>query len=208
MSEPRSKTGRFWSRSWTIAAPVGVVLVILVLALVTSNAALLRQNRALKQSLKVRSEPAYLALGQPVSTLRGLDLRGEEQNLELAVESQKTVLLIFQPTCQWCRRNMDNWSTLLDQADHESYRFLAISTRPEGVADYVDQYQAMSGMPMIVDPHLDDRLRYRLFDTPQTIVIDSNGVVEKIWLGALGGRLQQDVESYFDLALPGVSNLS
>ncbi|MEM7583644.1 MAG: redoxin domain-containing protein [Acidobacteriota bacterium] len=208
MSEPRSKAGRFWSRPWTIAAPAGVVLVILVLALVASNTALLSQNRALKQTLKVRSEPAFLTLGQPVSTLRGLDLRGEEQNLEIATRSKKTVLLVFQPTCQWCRKNMDNWSTLLEQADRESYRFLAISTRPEGVADYVDQYPAMSGMPMIADPHLDDRLRYRLYDTPQTIVIDSNGVVEKIWLGALGGRVQQDVEAYFALALPGVSDLS
>ena len=206
MTENHRAHDRSQSRPKTLTASVGYALVLLCVALVASNLALLRQNRILKQTLRVRSEPAYLEPGQPVSTLRGLDLDGEEQIVELAAESLKTVLLVFQPACTWCRKNMDNWATLLSQSNDQRYRFLAVSTRPEGVAGYLDQYPSLNGLPTIAEPHLDDRLRYRLFDTPQTIVIDGEGVVEKVWLGAFGGRLQQDVEAYFDVVLPGVSD--
>ncbi len=186
-----------------IAAPAGAVLVVLTLSLVVSNIALLRQNRALKQILRVHNESAYLEPGQAMSPLRGLDLQENEQTLDFADGPGKTVLLVFQPKCSWCQKNMDNWAILLDLVDRRRYRFVAVATRPEGVAEYIDRYRELSGLPIIADLHLEDRLRFRLFDTPQTIVIDSDGVVEKIWLGALGGRMKQDAESYFGVTLPG-----
>lgn len=46
--------------------------------------------------------------------------------------------------------------------------------------------------------------RVRLFDTPQTLVIDSEGRVEKAWLGAMTGTRLQDAERYFGVNLPGI----
>jgi hypothetical protein len=99
---------------------------------------------------------------------------------------------------------MDNWTTLLREADRERFRFVAASTRPTDIAEYLDTHRPLAALPVIADPELEDRLVYRLFDTPQTIVIDRQGRVEKIWLGAFGGRRQADAEEYFGVSLPGV----
>ena len=198
------ETRRFWQRSWNVETPTGLLLGALMLALVLSNVALLRQNQALKQTLSVRSEPAYLAPGKTLDSLRGLDLQGQDLWVEAAEASDKTVLLVFRPSCPWCQENMGNWTALLDQTDPERFRFVAVSTRDEGVAEYLDQNPRLAELPVIATPDPDDRLRYRLFDTPQTIVLDRQGRVEKIWVGSMTSRLRADVEDYFGVALPEV----
>lgn len=204
-------TGKsFWRRSWQIEAPVGLLLAVLTLALIASNVVLQLQNRALKQARQTVAEPVaesvYLAPGQAVPRLRGLDLQGQSLSFELGEGARSTVLLVFQPDCGWCQKNMANWTALLNEADENQFRFLAVATRPTGVADYVDEHPQLSALPLIAEPEPNDRLQYRLFDTPQTIVINRQGIVEKLWLGAMSGPALADVESYFGVTLPGIGS--
>lgn len=204
MSNPENRTTeRFWQRSLTLEGPIILMMTILVLGLVASNLALLSQNRALKKTLHVRTEPAYLLPGQSLPSLRGFDIAGETLTFEPSAVSEKTVLLVFQPNCAWCRENMANWTALLQQADRERFRFLAVSTRDEGVETYLATYPGLATLPVMASPDPDDRLRYRLFDTPQTLVVNPQGIVEETWVGSMGGRLRPEVESYFGVSLPG-----
>ena len=197
---------RFWEKQWQLDAWAGLLLTTLALALIAANVMLLRQNHELKQALQIRSEPTYLSPGRSVERLRGLDLTGNRLTFDLDEGSKKTVMLVFQPACGWCQKNMDNWDALLDNSDRERFGFLAVSTSKEGVADYVDQHHRLAALPLIAEPDVNDRIEYRLFDTPQTIVVDEDGQVEKVWLGAMSGQMQQDVESYFGISLPGITD--
>lgn len=197
---------RFWEKQWQLEAWAGLLLITLALALIGANVVLLRQNHGLKQALQIRSEPTYLSPGRSVERLRGLDLTGSRLSFDLDGGSKKTVMLVFQPECGWCQKNMDNWATLLDRSDRGRFDFLAVSTSKEGVADYVDQHRRLAALPLIAEPDINDRLEYRLFDTPQTIVVDEDGQVEKVWLGAMSGPMQQEVESYFGISLPGITD--
>lgn len=199
-------TKRFWAKQWQLDAWAGLLLTALALALIGANVMLLRQNRELKQALQIRSEPTYLSPGRSVVRLRGLDLSGSRLSFDFDGGSKKTVMLVFQPECGWCQKNMDNWAALLDRSDRERFDFLAISTSKEGVADYVHRHRRLAALPLIAEPDINDRLEYRLFDTPQTIVVDAEGRVEKVWLGAMSGPVQQDVESYFGISLPGITD--
>ncbi len=201
-----SSTKRFWKKQWQLDAWAGLLLTALALALIGANVMLLRQNRELKQTLQIRSEPTYLSPGRSVVRLRGLDLHGSRLSFDFERGSKKTVMLVFQPECGWCQKNMGNWAALLDRTDRERFDFLAVSTSKEGVADYVDQHRRLAALPLISEPDINDRLEYRLFDTPQTIVVDEDGQVEKVWLGAMSGPMQREVESYFGISLPGITD--
>lgn len=183
---------------------MGLLLATLTLALMASNVVLQLQNRALKQAQPALAEAVYLAPGQAVPSLRGLDLQGRSLDFELSEGTRTTVLLVFRPDCGWCQKNMANWTAVLNQADEEQFRFLAVATRPAGVADYLDEHPRLAALPLIAEPEPNDRLQYRLFDTPQTIVVNRQGVVEKLWLGAMSGSALAEVESYFGVALPGI----
>ena len=40
--------------------------------------------------------------------------------------------------------------------------------------------------------------------TPQTVVISREGIVEHVWAGAYGERVQREIEKTFGFALPGL----
>jgi hypothetical protein len=47
-----------------------------------------------------------------------------------------------------------------------------------------------------------------LGSTPQTIVISSQGKIEKNWIGAYGDDTKKEVEDYFGVVLPGLTDES
>jgi len=47
--------------------------------------------------------------------------------------------------------------------------------------------------------------KYHFGVTPQTILVGTDGVVKKVWLGALTATQQSEVEKYFSVRLPGLS---
>jgi hypothetical protein len=49
---------------------------------------------------------------------------------------------------------------------------------------------------------------YKLFFTPLTIVIDENGIVEKVWPGAFSSEMKEDVARYFGISLVDIPNLN
>lgn len=172
----------------------------LILAFLTSNYLLARQNRFLKAKL-VRTGQQYLGAGDHVPTLRGLGLENEIKTITHGRGEEKdTLLLVFSPSCGWCKINLPNWQAILDQAS-ERYRIVAISISREKTAEFVNEY-GLSKTAVIVEPEPRDLLAYRFQLTPQTILVDSAGTVKKNWLGAFGAEERQDIESALGIRLP------
>ena len=96
---------------------------------------------------------------------------------------------------------MPTWEALIDRLNQQSFQIAAVSLQPEGVKEYARQ-RGIDRIPILtrIDPKY--RVAYNLALTPQILLIDSGGKVEKVWTGVLRGEDKQDVERALNVRLP------
>jgi peroxiredoxin len=175
---------------------------LLGLILIAANVALFIQNLNLKARTTDSAIPLAVKIGSVVPALSGFDIYGKEFTLEYANDSRKAILFIFSPDCGFCTKNMPNWKKIIDRVDRRSYHLVAVSIKSEssGVKEYVDQ-QGLSGLTILTEVNLKNKLSYEMRATPQTLVIDHGGRVEKVWTGVIEAEEWQDVERTLNLKL-------
>jgi len=191
------------SSGYKISKKAAILFVLLVSALLVLNASLIIQNRSLRASVGTR--PSVLHPGNIVPSLSGTDLDGKDFTLSYSNDPRKVVLLVFSPRCGFCTRNMPNWKALLQSLDRKSYRIVAVSIISDGVKEYVSQ-QKLTDIPIIAEVDPKSRVSYEMNVTPQTILIDSDGKVEKLWVGLLSPDERSEIEQSFSLKLPEITS--
>lgn len=188
---------------YRISKKTVILFVLLVSALLLLNASLIIQNRSLRASVGTRS--TVLHPGNIVPSLSGTDLDGKDFTLSYNNDPRKVVLLVFSPRCGFCTRNMPNWKALLQSLDRQSYRIVAVSIISDGVKEYVSQ-QKLTDVPIIAEVDPKSRVSYEMNETPETILIDSDGKVEKLWIGLFGPDERSEIEQSFGLKLPQITS--
>ena len=191
------------SSGYKISKKAAILFVLLVTALIALNASLIIQNRSLRASAGTRSP--VLHPGTIVPSLSGKDLDGKDFTLSYTNDPRKVVLLVFSPRCGFCNRNMPNWKAILQSLDRNSYRIVAVSILSDGVKEYVSQ-QKLTDVPIIAEVDPKGRVSYEMNVTPQTILINSDGKVEKLWIGLFSPDDRSDVEQSFSLKLPQITS--
>jgi peroxiredoxin len=191
------------SSGYTISKKAVALLILLVAALLVLNASLIIQNRTLRATGGAGTRSTVLHAGSIVPSLSGTDLDGKNFNLDYGNDPRKVVMLVFSPRCGFCTKNMPNWIAIAQGLDRNAYRIVAISTTSEGVKDYVGQ-QKLTEVPIIAEVDPKSRVSYEMNVTPQTILIDSHGKVEKLWAGVLSPDERNEVEQLFSLKLPEI----
>jgi hypothetical protein len=73
-----------------------------------------------------------------------------------------------------------------------------------------NQFLTSHGLNLEMLSELDQSTKeeYKLLFTPLTIVINENGVDEKVWLGAFSSETREDVTRYFGISLSEMPNLN
>jgi peroxiredoxin len=191
------------SSGYTISKKAAALLVLLVAALLALNASLIIQNRTLRASGSAGKRSTVLHPGSSVPSLSGTDIDGKNFTLDYGNDPRKVVILVFSPRCGFCTKNMPNWRAITQSLDRNSYRIVAVSIASEGVKDYVGQ-QKLTDVPIIAEVDPKSRVTYEMNVTPQTILIDSHGKVEKLWTGVLSPDERNEVEQIFSLKLPEI----
>lgn len=173
-----------------------LVLVAMLTISLSSNVAL---------GIKVRNlqNPQMgIRVGARIPRLPVLDQAGAKAEIRFD-DGRWSVLYVMSPTCAWCARNLSNIRELASAAGAK-FRFVGVST----TAAKLDEYLKSTSVPfpvLAVDAsRIPDGLS--LTATPQTIVIGPDGRVGKVWMGALQGSAQAEVESFFKVRLPGLPN--
>jgi hypothetical protein len=115
--------------------------------------------------------------------------------------ARPVLLYYFSPDCGWCRRNWDNIGLLANSLQGR-FRLVALSTTPR-VAEEVRS--RLSGFEVVWNFSQDVRSAYRLGGTPMTVVVGTDGRVLKAWNGAFQGRLEREIEGFFNVDLPGLT---
>ena len=180
---------------------VATLLMIVGAMLLLVNVLLVQQNKKLRV-LASRPDRALEARpGTALPPLEGIDIDGNRKTVNYGQDSRKTVLLVFSPRCSACEENMPTWDAIINGLDPLAFQIAAVSLQPEGVKEFASR-RGISRIPILTKIAPQYRVAYNLALTPQIILIDSGGKVEKVWTGALRGEGQQDVELALNVRLP------
>lgn len=175
---------------------------ILVGLLITStviNAFQARKVFHLESTLTALKSEGQLAVGSSVPAIEAVDANGNPVTLSYASNGPPAVLYVFSPQCKWCERNLDSVKTLAKDIG-PNYRFSTIALSEKDLPDYITSKDFH--FPVLTRLSLDTLKAYKLGGTPQTLVISSEGRVQKTWMGAYMGDTKKDIEAFFNVRLP------
>jgi len=129
-------------------------------------------------------------------------MQGRTATLDWKENAIETIVYIFTPTCVWCQRNLENIKML---AKERRGRYLVgVSLTSTGLKDYADRNQLP--FPVFVAAlNSAGRKAFGPTGTPSTILVSSDGVVQKFWQGAYAGRNLNEIDQVFGIQLPGVT---
>lgn len=135
----------------------------------------------------------------PITARNSADDR--EGTISFGNTNKPTVLYILTPSCVWCKRNLQNISTLASLRGG-AYNFVGVSLADIGLKEYLGANKL--GFPVYKNISAENIQRLKLGGTPQTIIISPEGKVLKNWVGAYQEPLKQEIEKYFNISLPGL----
>jgi len=170
------------------------------LMVVAMNVLLINQNQRLKANSSRARQALQVSAGTTVPSLRGKDIDANDIVLSYGSDNRKTLLMVFSPKCSACKENMRNWAAIQARLDPSSYRLAAVSLSADDLREYLHSYNLV-GIPVFAEIDPSDRVNYNLVMTPQTILVDSTGKVEKVWTGVLTGKNIEDLERTLETSI-------
>ncbi|MEZ5317289.1 MAG: hypothetical protein R2752_07820 [Vicinamibacterales bacterium] len=154
---------------------------------------------------EVKTSPHFMA-GQVLGPLPVREPRGQALTMNV---KEPTVLYVLAPGCTWCARDYENLS-VLGAAIGSAYRVVGIVVRGSEDASTFEEYfrrHPFPGRLLILDlDAVEPIVALRFAGTPQLLVVDDHGTIQRAWAGALYGERQSEVEHFFGLVLPGIAS--
>jgi hypothetical protein len=162
---------------WTLVPTVlGVLLAV-------SNWRLVRENERLGATAQFYASLRHTPVGVLLPDLRGKDLNGRDLNVSFQGVNQKTLLLVFSPTCPHCKRNWPVWQDLARGAG--GTRVVFVNAGGPLPPDFSRIYNFDSAAVM-AETSPESILQYSLLETPITILMSADGHSERVWTGEIG----------------------
>jgi peroxiredoxin len=128
--------------------------------------------------------------------------QGKAVRVNWSFPAGPTVLYVFRPDCVWCAKNLEAFRTVLRR--DSGYRFVGLSLRSAGLADYLHSNQPFFEHVWVVSDQKTRKL-LKMGVTPQTIIVSATGTVLKVWPGAYVGKVRAEVENTFGVKLPVIN---
>jgi hypothetical protein len=161
-----------------------------------ADIALIRGNKQLSMDLQEarRSRGLEALPGTLVPPLKGIGLSGEPLDISYNTR-QNTLLLIFSPHCGFCEKNWPQWKSLLSSLDRSRTQPVLVDLSSTVTTAFLSAHQISTEVLMAhVDPAA--YAKYSLRITPQTILINKDGVVSHVWTGLLTNSEQKEILAY------------
>jgi len=161
-----------------------------------------QQVTEVSRLLRLKLDSPVLVPGGKAPEFSAYELDGQRKFLNYSEANVPTVLYVFSPDCHWCARNLENIRSVVGGAG-DRFRFYGVSLTDENLPTYLTQNK----LPFHVyqTPSEEVRIAYGFNSTPSTIVISPSGNVLQYWKGAYSEDVATEVETYFQVKLPGLS---
>jgi peroxiredoxin len=172
---------------WNLAAWVCCIV------LLAANIALIRQNRQLRAQLVQPPASFEAAPGAQVPDLAGHDLDGKPISIAYGQDQRKVLIFVFSPTCGFCAENWPKWWQIFPALDRTAVRPVSVDVSSSVTREFIAQHQ-LTDMPVVAQADPKALVRYQFRLTPQTILVDAGGRVEKVWSGVLDASNVAEIE--------------
>lgn len=177
-------------------------LTLLLVGSVALNVYFVSKVRRLTDTILAMKGENRLAPGETVPPIEGKDLEGRAVKITYDGGDRPTILYVFSPECGWCERNSRNINALAKQLG-DRYRLIGLSLSSKDVKEYAGSHGIE--FPVYTDLPFSVTSAYKLGGTPETIIISPEGRVVTAWPGAYTDQFQRQVENFFNVRLPGLS---
>lgn len=158
-----------------------ILLLVLCIAMTGANLYVLRVNKALRDY--VTSNARAVQEGTVVSTISGLGIDDNPVSVSTA-RNKATVVMVFSPTCPYCKKNWPAWASLIHQTTNPSINFVLVDITSTVTHQFLETKQIeRTQVIRKLDPAQFVALNLNL--TPQTIVIGSDSKVREVFTGAM-----------------------
>lgn len=178
------------------------LMVTLLLGSASINVLLALKVKSEQRKVEIVKEENRLQIGRVVPNITGKSPEGVPTEINFPDMKRPTILYVFTPTCIWCKRNFNNMM-VLHHGVEKQYAFIGVSLTQDGIREYVAQHAI--DYPVVGDIPEATKLIYRMGGTPSTIVISADRKVLKVWIGVYSGALKKEIEQYFKVQLPGLT---
>ncbi len=190
------------NKSQNLGKLLWVFTVLLLTGSSVFNILLAGKTRQLRGVIATLKSEAGLKVGAHLPAIIGEDLNGARATIRFEESDRPTLLYVFTPSCVWCKRNEQNLTSLLAQTNGK-FRPVAVSLSPLGLQD--DAKTKLVNVPVYTNLEPKTSEVYRFGGTPETLLVDRDGTLLKVWKGAYLGDTLREVEDYFRVKLPGLS---
>ena len=160
-----------------------VVLAACCLLLLGMNVALIRQNKTLKAQVSQPPPSLEAPIGAQMPELKGFDPGGREISIAYGKDLRKVLVFVYSPSCQFCTQNWPKWQQLFPELDRSAVRPIGVDVSATSTMDYI--VRQFKDLPVVTKVDPKDMVDYHLHLTPQTILVNQTGKVEKVWSGVL-----------------------
>ena len=176
-----------------------VALSVLVVLLAVQN---MRLKNEIAQHASDLPEDA-LAAGEEFGSLSLIDWDEQSRPLEFGEGEQRTLVLIFSTHCGACEQTFPIWDAIVGDVDAAAtgLRIVGVQTDPPGEGDDDPGHLLTESFPFPVFPvdYSQSFTMNRIPAVPATVVVDTSGVVEKIWFGVPDDDTVDEIRSSLGL---------
>ena len=171
---------------------LGIVLWLVASGVLAENIFLLLQNQHLSEALAPQ-----ITAGTQLQMLAGIALDGRLEPVALPAERSKLLIITFSPGCPACQANQDGWMRLASTLEQKGVRVLWVSRDPiEITRDYCLKH-GIRLSDVLADPPYGTFAQLGLARVPNTVLVGTDGRVEKVWAGRLDQAGWNTMFAYF-----------
>jgi len=171
--------------------------IIVIIALMIETILLIKQNRELKMQLEgfIAADMASLKPGERVSSINIKTLDGTISQLLYDNSSRKYLLFVFSTTCPHCDKTFPSWLHIVNSVLSDSVNIVGLSMHNH---DETKKFIEANNVGFYVASVVDDTSfsrEYKISGVPETLLLNSHGMVEKVWIGELTDRQADEIIS-------------
>lgn len=173
---------------------------------------LVNQNRQLRQAvISYTKDRDTLKKGELIKNFPLKTLEGNFINLEDYLKTKPcTLLLFFSSNCPACEKDIPIWKTIQQLSQNSKFSIIAVSLDNEIETKRFAYFNKLE-FDILLD---DDKNTFfkanKVHSVPELILINSEGIVENIWIGAISAReeksLNEILNSLFNTECTAVPN--
>lgn len=178
------------NKKWSIA-----IIFLLMIFLTVDVILLTIQNRNLKSQLDaITARPEQLKAGERVESFNVKTLDGSITQIDYADSTTKYLFFILSTSCPFCEKNLAAWKNVVAMNQKNIYKIIGISIDDlEKTKNYIATKDVSFYLTSIADTSF--LRKYKISSVPETILINGNGIVEKVWAGKLSEKQSNEIHS-------------